>query len=195
MEFLQEYSVALKLFLAFASVVITIVLLYFNLRANDIAQKAVEQLKKAREEENRPYVFLDVEIKRYEMEFILRNHGRSAALDVQMTLDQPIQVWSGLVPKNDYTFPDMALSQGVPMIVPSDEVREWVDVAGFFFRNNEGIEKVTGKVVYNDARGKSYTHNIELNLSVYREIRQHGHDDIPELIKALEKIKRHYDRM
>ncbi|RME79148.1 MAG: hypothetical protein D6785_11440 [Planctomycetota bacterium] len=171
----------------------TIILLVLNYRANRISEKSVEELVRSREEEFRPYVFFDIIFKESEMHFQVKNHGKAAAHNIHITLDQEWKVWNSLSSEKDYTFSDMGISEEITMLAPDEEYCEWVDTSFRFFQNNES-RKMTGKVQYEDEQGNPYVFPIDMDLVPYEERVLLIQRDFDDLVKAVTELRREMER-
>ncbi len=179
MSFLNDVAPLLQLMLAILSVVVTFVLLFFNVRAMRNAQRSVNELRLSREQENRPYVFFDFELEGNEMYMVLRNDGRTEALDISLSFEGD--------------FKDMAISTPLEFLAPGDAFREWMDYRPMFFRNNE-TRRMKGKLSYRDVLGDTHTIDLDINLEPYYRQSQLVRKDIGELIKVVKQIQRHIER-
>ncbi|TNE46756.1 MAG: hypothetical protein EP343_22045 [Deltaproteobacteria bacterium] len=193
MSFLNDVAPLLQLMLAIFSVVVTFVLLFFNVRAMRNAQRSVNELRLSREQENRPYVFFDFELEGNEMYMVLRNDGRTEALDISLSFEGDFKVWNALVGSNVYHFDDMAISTPLEFLAPGDAFREWMDFRPMFFRNNE-TRRMKGKLSYRDVQGDTHTIDLDINLEPYYRQSQLVRKDIGELIKVVKQIQRHIER-
>ncbi len=186
--------ILLKLIFTIFTAVATIILLALNYRANKISRKALAEMRRAREEEYRPYVFFYIDFTDDKINFILRNDGKAPAFNIQLAVEQGVSVWNGLVGETKYTIQDMAISNKLEMIAPQDEFKEWVDSGHFFFRNNEETKKVSGKVTYENSEGKLYEFPIDIDLEPYAQRGQILRKDMNDLIRSVEKMRQDLER-
>lgn len=193
MEFINTYAPLFELVIAVGSVLTTLILLIFNIRANRNAQLAVREMRLAREQENRPYVIFDLALDENELSFVLRNDGRTEAYDLHLTIKEKFQVWNALVGDTIYHFDDMAISQPLDFLAPGDSFEEWMDHRPIFFRNVD-LRHLTGKLTYRDGQGRPYELAIELNLEPYYRQSQLIRKDMGDLIQVLKRIQRHIER-
>lgn len=193
MSFLNDFAPLFQFILAILSVLVTFVLLFFNVRAMRNAQRSVNELRLSREQENRPYIIFDFELEGNEMYMVLRNDGRTEALDVNLSFEGDFQVWNALVGDNKYNFGDMAISQPLDFLAPGDAFREWMDYRPLFFRNNEE-RRIKGHLSYSDTLGRQHEMDLDINLEPYYRQSQLVRKDIGELIKVVKKIQRHMEK-
>lgn len=182
-----------KLIVTILTAIGTLLLLYFNYRANKIARHSVQEMRITREEEYRPYIFLDIQFSDLEMDMVLKNDGKAAAFNIQLAVDQNIKVCNALVSDTKYHLQDLSISGKIAMLAPGDEFREWLDHSGYFFRNNE-VRKISGKVVYEDAQGRKYEFPIDIDLEPFAMRSQVLRKDMPDLVKTLENLRRDLER-
>jgi hypothetical protein len=159
---------------------------YMGIKANRIGQQALEEMRTTRQEEMRPYVYLTVEIVRGQwINLKLINRGRHVARHLQVSVDQQIKIR-----RDDKSFQDLALAQPLEFLAPHGEFVEWLDHSHDFFRKNEDVKELTGKVTYQDSEGTAYESPIEIDLAQLsaRFILMEKTTD--DLVGGLEQLKR-----
>ncbi|RME03890.1 MAG: hypothetical protein D6805_04965 [Planctomycetota bacterium] len=189
------WIILVKLIITALVTIATVILLVFNLKANRLTRLSIQQMENARKEEFRPYVLFDMEFDATHVFMTLRNVGKSPAFQVQLQLDQDLKVWNSLVGEEIYTPKDMAITDEIEMITPGNEFREWVDFSDFFFRNNENISNLSGKVTYQDAAGNPYQFLIHLDIEPFRHRYIYIRKDMKSLVQTLERIRDHIKKL
>ncbi len=87
----------------------------------------------------------------------------------------------------------MAITDELEMLPPGSTFNEWMDHSPFFFRNNEN-RQLTGKVTYEDAQGKKFQFNVDIDLEPHFARMESPQKELPDLIKAVEEIRRLMER-
>lgn len=132
-------------------------------KSTEIAEKTLQEMKDARDEEIAPYVvaYLDVPDSDRQLYLIIKNTGKSMATDVKVTFDPPLQT----------PYPEMLErvlpKDGIPSLPPNYEIR--TVIASF------PKYKLSGPMVYNvnlvyygGISNKPRTAKYVLDLSLHR---------------------------
>ncbi|MCB9891450.1 MAG: hypothetical protein H6833_07375 [Planctomycetes bacterium] len=189
MQWIQENAAALKALLAVMTFAATVVLLWLNTHANRLSHRSMEEMHSTHDEESRPRVvfFLDAS-SGSQLEVVVQNVGRSEALDVKIEFDQDFRIWYSLMNnEQEFTLKDLALVDGIDMLAPGEEQREWIDYSFRFFQKSEATQ-LTGCVTYQDLIGRTFTFPIDIDLTMYKSFAVREPKDMSDLNRVLEEI-------
>ncbi|HDR8018748.1 TPA: hypothetical protein QCY65_003031 [Bacillus cereus] len=156
------------------------------LRAN---AASVEEMKKTREEENRPYVVAYLEFKTNgAVHFILKNIGKTMALDTKVEVSPRVEM-----PKSMPLSDSNLLTQPIPNIPPQFEYKAFIGM-GWDIKDKETDKYpiFKAKVEYKNSNDKSIVYveeyimdlNFESGLLYMREYEVH------DLVKSFDKFSK-----
>ncbi|TNE46757.1 MAG: hypothetical protein EP343_22050 [Deltaproteobacteria bacterium] len=186
MEWLQQNQAAIEVLLAATTLLAMSVVIYLNYKAEMLSELAIQETRRAREQEYRPYVYFQVytDNRTRAVNFRLVNRGRSVARNIQLNLDHPVYV------EADKTVDDLAVFQGLSFLAPQGEFEEYAGFPNSFFRANEDLKVITGIVSYEDTSGNQFKSSVRVPLQVLHQRMSFEAADFHALVESVEDIER-----
>jgi hypothetical protein len=146
---------------AIVSLIITVAMACIMACANRLSSKNIALTSKIAEEQSRPYVMFDIQIKGFYIYAILKNFGATPAHDVTISLNPEL--------KNLFLKPVATCkltAQPFGYLLPGRELVETVaTISGQDFSNLYPKLKFDGKVTYHDTRGQKYDEPFVINFA------------------------------
>jgi len=152
------------------------------------AWRQVKEARVLREEQNRPFVVVDVQSDPGSLVYLeVVNMGTSLACDVRIEIDPPLE--SAIdIPVGKLKM----LNEGIATLAPGKKYRTFFDQG---FRRHEDSDlpmNYAAAVTYTDEKGKrSFKETMSLDLDLYMDIAEvprHGEHDIHERLKEIRDI-------
>lgn len=190
MEWLQQNQAAIEVLLAAATLLAMSVVIYLNYRAEMLSERAIQETRRAREQEYRPYVYFQIYIdnRTRAVNFRLVNRGRSIARNIQLKLDDKVYRDEGKPVE------DLAVFQGLSFLAPDGEFEEYAGFPNTFFRSNEDLKVMKGVVSYEDTSGNQYQSSIRVPLQAIAQRMSFEEADLHALVETLEDMERMMQR-
>lgn len=191
MEWLNQNQGLLSLAATFIYLLTTVLIIRQSNRANTTARETVEEMRRARESQDRPYVVFDIT---YEPETSsvfaeIRNLGKTAAFDLRLNLTEDIQV-SPFAREEPQPLSAQPWAKGLEMLVPGRAHRLFIGVAPNFFQVNKG-RRLVGAVEYRGvAPDRSYREPLALEIDDLGQMVVGIPVGPREVVSALENIRR-----
>lgn len=184
----------LDYFLAFVQVLTLAALVVYVVKTWEMAsatRSSVEEIKKTRQAETRPYVLLVAERNRDSplfVDLVLRNFGRTGARDIALTFSPQLQAsWDGL---SECAF----LFSPVGFLAPGAELRTFFDSSRDYFHKELPGHYVV-EVTYQDERKQtSYAESCVLNIEQFKGMSWLDSKDLGDIHKVLESLGRSVDK-
>jgi hypothetical protein len=157
-----------------------------------IAWRQVEESRRLREEQNRPFVVVDFDCEQgYMMYLEVVNMGTSLAKDVRIEIDPPLE--SAI----DIEVGKLRmLNEGIATLAPGKKYRTFFDMG---FRRNEDRPDLPmnyiARVRYSDERGKrSFDETLNLDMDQYMHISTVTRHDLHDIHGQLERIRKVFEK-
>ncbi len=145
----------------------------------------VNEMRTAREAQQRPYVVLDLDYPRATIcDMIIKNVGNGAAVDLRVTFDPDLEYQ-----KSGRKLSELPIFNENRFIVPGRELR-------FFYGSLTGKSPPTeeqgikASLEYRDTEGKVYTDEIIVNPYLRRQLYFIEEKTFSDLVKAVERVNR-----
>lgn len=180
-EFLTLDAVSWSALAAIVTVFVYVALLIY-------AVKQVGEARRLREAQARPFVIVDFEPTSWLLQLVVRNIGQTAAYDVSMTFNPPLD---SSLPKPHAWQESSAFTEGIPLLPPHRKIRVAFDsVYGRYEEKSSLPMRYDVALTYRgpDRRAKPHRDHYVLDLNVHRGTRL-PEAGIPEIAKAVESIK------
>jgi len=165
------------------SAIVTLSLVFLTLAYVLLTRAMVQEMKTARETQQRPYIILDFEFYKTNIcNMVIKNVGNGAAFDVQ-TIFKPDVIYR----QPDIKLSDLTVFKQLKFFPAGKEIR-------FFFRSmtdksDGNIQKqFEAKLTYKDSGGKVYDDILSLDLTWHSKLMFAEVKDITDLVKTVEKI-------
>jgi hypothetical protein len=152
------------------------------------AWRQVREARVLREEQNRPFVVVDIEVESgYMMYLEIVNMGTSLARDVRIEIDPPLE--SAIdIQVNKLKM----LNEGIATLAPGKKYRTFFEMS---FRRNEDRPDLPlnhkARVRYRDEKGKrSFDETLILDMGQYMHmhtVTRHGIHDVHKQLEAIQK--------
>lgn len=143
-------------------VIATIVICFFSYKTIKVTRAQTTELRKQYEEENRPYITIEMIYERRKFYGIrLINHGKKIANNVLIDLDQSFidsiteQTFKSLLEKEKDRKCIIGIGQSVDLFFGSNE-----------FRTSNKIKTISGQVTYSNGDNQ-YKENIDIDFERY----------------------------
>lgn len=157
-----------------------------------VAVIQLQHARRLREEQARPFVVIDVELRNTVLEFVITNFGRTIARDVTFTFDPPLASTrdSGQGP----AVADLPLFvTGIPSIPPGKEVRVIFDQIPARLQADLPAD-YSVKIGYSGPLGKRETESMVVGYGHLIDTLHLTRRDIGDVYKQLEQIAREVKR-
>lgn len=176
----------------------TLIMVWATLGAVRIGESTLKEMQAAHSEEMRPEVIFDIVFEGEDVDFRVKNYGRTAARNLRLSIEPNLLIRAGWTSSNrdtekdPYRFSDLSMFRsGIEMLGPDEDYSEHVDVAFRFFKRNEE-RRIRGAISYEDQAGNPYRFDIDLDLAPYADRGFIVTNEVDELIKHLDRLKRHF---
>jgi hypothetical protein len=152
------------------------------------ARNQVKEARELREEQNRPFVVVDIQSDPGSLVYLeVVNMGTSLACDVRIEIDPPLE--SAIdIPVGKLKM----LNEGIATLAPGKKYRTFFDQG---FRRNEDSDlpmNYVATVTYTDEKGKRpFKETMNLDLDLYMdmtEVTRHGEHEIHERLKEIRDV-------
>ena len=156
-DFLNQNAGAINAVLTLVYVVATIAIVYFT-------RKNISVLTALESERVRPQLYFDL-VTNGELLFAkLKNHGQSAAFDIEIQLEPKIVKGIGGNEKEDLKL----AAAKIAYLPPGKELEEFIDTYSQFMVYYPDL-KFNGKLKYRDTdKNKKYSQEISIDLSIHK---------------------------
>ncbi len=159
----------------------------------EAANRTIDEMKEAREQENAPYVvvYFDVPPNEFVIHLVIKNVGKSIATDVKMKFTPPLSsvVFSGI---NDVPL----IKDGISSLPPQYEIRTFFDGIIQHFGNPNLPLSSTVEVSFSGGLGnKRRTSEQILDLSMFYGLLSSRKKGMDDLVKAVEEIEKNLDKI
>jgi len=158
----------------------------------EAANNTIKEMKRAREQENAPYivVYFDIPKNKHLIYLVIKNVGKSIATDVKLTFTPPLSsyVFKGI---NDAPL----IKDGLLSLPPNYELRTLFDGIIQRFGDKSFPMTYTAEISYADGIVKERRSSIQtIDLSMFYGLMKVNEKDQDDLVKAVEEIaKRTHD--
>lgn len=179
MEWLNEYQGFVMVILTAIYALTTIWILLAN-------RKSVEEARRSREEENRPYVIVFFEHKpNGVINLVVKNTGKTLANNISFEFDTPL-----IYPKSHPLKDSNLIKDGIPSMPPQYEIKAMVEMMNSLEKDSEDkYPKFTVTVKYSSSIGRHKYEdkfvldpNIQSMLLMIKELEMH------DLVKSVDKL-------
>lgn len=146
----------------------------------------VKEMKKAREEDRRPYVFVDFVFDSSVIMLFIKNSGRNGAKDVSFKFSPQLVSTDDKISK----LSELSLfKNGIKFLPPDREIKTWFDMAPALF--SSALPKAYKvQVQYRDVvSNQEYNEEFELDLNTHLGITTVGKKTIEDIAIELERIR------
>ena len=155
-----------------------------------VTRAMVEEMKTAREMQQRPYIIIDFDFYKTSLcDMVIKNVGNGAALDVQINFEPDV-----IYREPDIKLSDLPVFQQLNFFPAGKEIR-------FFFRNMRDKSKVSiqnqfnANLRYKDSAGKVYDETLSLDLTWHKKLMFARVKDFDDLVKTVEEIAQSNDKI
>jgi len=192
MEWLKAHHGAVEVIFGTISLLGLVVVVYLNYRANKMAEKAIEETNTALEQENRPYVFFQISLDEgYQVvNASVMNKGKGIAKNISISLEQPIYINK----EKGETIDSLSMMKGVPFLPPQGKITSFLGFPYNFFKGNEEVDTIGGKIMYQNASGKTFESPLVISMKTLRGKRSLKKPGMTELIRLVEDFERTMQR-
>jgi len=144
----------------------------------------VKEMRVAREEDRRPYVFVDFIFDSSVILLLVKNSGRSGAKNVTFKFSPEIV---NTEVRNKISELSM-FKNGIKFLPPSKEIKTWFDMAPQYYKSNLPKSFIVN-ISYSDVVShKKYEEVFELDLNAYLGITTLGRKTIHNIAEELKKL-------
>lgn len=151
------------------------------LRANSISSRNLTQALMLEKQRSRPYLVFDLEVRHRCFLAVLRNLGKTAALNVRVSISP--QLKSKI---SGEEWPTSLTSNEISFMPPNKEIIDFI-LPTIDFCNLYPNLKFNGELVYFDTEGSIYKESFELDLN-YRKTLLQIPDEEDRILNELSKI-------
>ena len=128
-----------------------------------IGRESMQQDMQFERERNRPYIIFDWDLDRDWLCAILKNIGKTPALNVKVLVDESMKCIGG--------GPPSFIDKTIPFMAPGHELKDIIDIVYDFFKNNTTPSyRVT--IEYENMEGQSFKETILIDLECLRGLRR-----------------------
>ena len=155
--------------------------------AAGVAWYQARQAKCLREDQNRPFVVMDVDfVGTSELFLFVRNLGTSLARDVRIAIEPPLESSVEWIDVGKFKM----LKDGISTLAPGKELRTFFDQG--FRRDESDLPLVhTATITYSDDRRKRrFIESMELDIEQYMHLRFAVRKDLDDIHKQLTEINK-----
>lgn len=147
--------------------------------------RMVQEMKLAREEERRPYVYVDFLFDSNIIFVVVKNTGRNGAKNIKFTFSKP------LISSKKRNISEIKLfKEGLDFLPPNKEIKTWLDTAPSFYKSglptSYDVEVQYIDVVSNN----EYTEKFRLDLETYKGIIYLDRKTIHNVVEELKNINK-----
>ncbi len=156
-------------------------------------RESVDEMRATRDEESRPYVLLFAErnaVTSLFFDITLRNFGRTAARDVRLSFDPPLQA-----SRPDSIERCTFLNEGVSLLPPGSNFRTFFDSSMDYFKEDRPLRYTVHLRYWDVKKAVSYDETIVLNLDQFRGMTWIGEKNLGTVAKELEKTNEHLKKL
>jgi hypothetical protein len=171
------------------SAVAAVVTVFIYLALLIFAVKQVREARRLREAQARPFVIVDFEPTPWLLQLVVRNIGQTAAYDVSMTFNPPLD--SSMPPPHPWK-ESSAFTEGISLLPPHRKIRvDFDSVHGRYDDKSTLPMRYQVALTYRgpDPRSKPHADHYVLDLNIYRGTR-FPEAGIPEIASAVTEVKR-----
>lgn len=145
----------------------------------------VREMKKAREEDSRPYVYADFIFDSSVIFIMVRNSGRTGAKNIKFTFDP------SLISSDNKNISDINMfKNGIKFLPPDKELKTWFDMGPEFYKSKLPRAYTICIQYENIITNKRYFEKYELDLETNEGIIYIRKNTIHEAVKELENINK-----
>lgn len=143
----------------------------------------VREMKQAREEESRPYVYVDFVFDTSVILIMVKNSGRSGAKDIKFSFS-PALISSEKTKVSEINM----FKDGIKFLPPGAEIKTWFDMGPSFYKSD--LPKIYNvQIEYQNAiTDKKYCESFVLDLTTRLGITTIGRHTLHDLVEELKKI-------
>lgn len=143
----------------------------------------VREMKKSREEDRRPYVYVDFVFDTSVILLMVKNSGRSGAKNIKF-LFSPALVSS----QNEKISEINMFKEGIKFLPPEIEIKTWFDMGPSFYKSNLPKTYNVEIEYQNVITDKKYRESFVLDLNARLGITTIGRHTLHDLVEELKKI-------
>ena len=184
---LSEYEYLIEAFFGAVSLFTLLVVILLNYRSNKMAELSIRETRLTRELEMRPYVYFNILLDHGGgvINFSLYNRGKGIAKNIRLHFDQPI-----IIDKDkNRSAKDLQICQPISFLAPQRDFNEFVGITHLFFKENEEVKELTGRIEYQDATGKTYTSPLHINIKALSKRITLRHPTFHNLVDEIERME------
>lgn len=155
--------------------------------------RQVKELRRAREEQTRPFVVLDLDMVSIFAELHVRNIGATMARDVRFEFDKRLETTVEI--GQDWSLPDLSLfKDGIPSLAPGRVIKVLFDHFPNRFEKKLPLS-YTVAITYTDSqRRHEYTEQMVIDLNPYVGTNGINRDGLHEIHAQLKDLVKTLDR-
>ena len=157
------------------------------LGAAGVAWSQAQEARRLREDQNRPFVVIDVDfVGSSELFLFVRNLGTSLARDVRITIEPPLK--SSIEDISVAKF--KMLKDGITTLAPGKELRTFFDQG--FMRHDSGLPLVyAATITYSDDRHqRNFSESMEIDMEQYTYLQFADRKDLDDVHTQLAEINK-----
>lgn len=145
----------------------------------------IREMKKAREEDQRPYVYVDFIFDSSVIMIMVKNSGRSGAKDVTFSFSP------ALISSKNKTISEINMfKEGVRFLPPDREIKTWFDMGPSFYKSNLPKAYSVAVKYQSVINNKQYQESFVLDLNTRLGIATIGRHTLHDLVEELKKINK-----
>ena len=143
-----------------------------------LTHQMLKENKKARKQQERPFVIVDFEVKNYLIYLKIKNAGNSPARNININFDiENNEDISNFPNYLEYLPPNRELLYTMHLVVENDP-------------NVNDSQKFNIKVDYTDLKENKYSNEYKIDLITYIDMASHDKGEFKEIEKRLKKIEK-----
>lgn len=148
-----------------------------------LTSQMVREMKQAREEERRPYVYVDFLFDANIIFLTIKNAGRNGAKNIKFNFSEP------LISSDKRKISEIKLfKDGIDFLPPDKEIKTWFDMAPSFYKSGLPTSYEV-EVIYKDVvSNKWYSEKFRLDLETYKGITYVDRKTIHHAVEQLKSI-------
>jgi hypothetical protein len=164
-------------------------------QAAEASKAGIEEMRRAREEESRPYVLATIQLKGRLLKLLLKNFGRRPASNVHVVFDPSLDtVGDGFLSKEDG---EKLLR---PTLMPSGfEIEQVLGGSLGFLKDKSRPRRLDVTISYSNASAnQQYTERYVIDLSPIfdnRSVEKAVEDCLEDVVKELNKLNTNIERL
>ena len=155
--------------------------------------KTIEEMKETRDQESAPYVVAYFDLNFPLIFFVVKNLGKSVATEIKLSIDPPMAITQPILDLNKLSF----LKDGIAALAPGSEIRTIFASSTTYFDDPPARpRKYKATIVYKGGLSlQPRWHEMTLNLSAYEGTIHHNKNDLNDLVKEVEQIRRTFGEL